>query len=202
MPKWCKIPPMLSPQQSRFLAGRRVGHLATADARAAPHLVPVCFVVGGDTLYITIDQKPKGDVAGAEALAEHRRKPGRRLRRRPLGRGLDPARLGHAARAGGDPRRRRGARSRAGPAARRAIPNIGRWRSTTSRSSRCASSAPLAGATSPPIAENPIANGRSDEQPRSDPLFRRPAALDPAAGARRSPWSAPRPTGTGRATSS
>jgi PPOX class probable F420-dependent enzyme len=52
---------MLSDEQSRFLASRRVGHLATADARAAPHLVPVCFVVSEGALYITIDQKPKGD---------------------------------------------------------------------------------------------------------------------------------------------
>ena len=52
---------MLSDRQARFLADRRVGHLATADARAAPHLVPVCFAVGEGTLYITIDQKPKED---------------------------------------------------------------------------------------------------------------------------------------------
>ena len=54
-------PRMLSEQQSRFLVSRRVGHLATADARATPHLVPVCFVVSDGVLYITIDQKPKGD---------------------------------------------------------------------------------------------------------------------------------------------
>ncbi len=52
---------MLSEHQARFLASRRVGHLATADARATPHLVPVCFVVSEGALYITIDQKPKGD---------------------------------------------------------------------------------------------------------------------------------------------
>ena len=59
---------MLSPQQARFLAARRVGHLATADTRATPHLVPVCFVVGEETLYITIDQKPKGDVRALKRL--------------------------------------------------------------------------------------------------------------------------------------
>jgi PPOX class probable F420-dependent enzyme len=52
---------MLSDQQAHFLADRRVGHLATADVRASPHLVPVCFVVSEGALYITIDQKPKGD---------------------------------------------------------------------------------------------------------------------------------------------
>ena len=63
-----KISGMLSEHQARFLANRRVGHLATADARAAPHLVPVCFVVSEGALYITIDQKPKGDVRSLKRL--------------------------------------------------------------------------------------------------------------------------------------
>jgi PPOX class probable F420-dependent enzyme len=63
-----KISDMLSEQQARFLAECRVGHLATADARATPHLVPVCFVVSDGALYITIDQKPKGDVRALRRL--------------------------------------------------------------------------------------------------------------------------------------
>ena len=59
---------MLSEQQARFLAGCRVGHLATADRRAAPHLVPVCFVVSEGAVYITIDQKPKGAVRALKRL--------------------------------------------------------------------------------------------------------------------------------------
>ena len=59
---------MLSEQQVRFLARLRVGHLATADARAVPHLVPVCFVVSEALLYITIDQKPKGDPRALKRL--------------------------------------------------------------------------------------------------------------------------------------
>ena len=59
---------MLSEQQARFLASRRVGHLATADARATPHLMPVCFVVSEGALYITIDQKPKGDPRALKRL--------------------------------------------------------------------------------------------------------------------------------------
>jgi PPOX class probable F420-dependent enzyme len=47
------------PHERRFLASRRVAHLATADARGAPHVVPVCFALSGDALYITIDEKPK-----------------------------------------------------------------------------------------------------------------------------------------------
>jgi len=51
-----------------FLSGRRVGHLATADAGAAPHVVPVCFACTDTTLYITIDAKPKGDAAGLKRI--------------------------------------------------------------------------------------------------------------------------------------
>ena len=59
---------MLSKQQARFLASRRLGHLATADTRAAPHLVPVCFVIGEGAVYNTIDQKPKGNVRTLKRL--------------------------------------------------------------------------------------------------------------------------------------
>src|SRR5262244_2728627 len=59
---------MLSQQQIRFLAACRVGYLATANARAVPHLVPVCFVVSDGVLYITIDQKPKGDPRALKRL--------------------------------------------------------------------------------------------------------------------------------------
>jgi PPOX class probable F420-dependent enzyme len=60
--------PVLSEPQARFLASRRVGHLATADARGRPHVVPVCFVVSDGALYITIDQKPKGDPRALKRL--------------------------------------------------------------------------------------------------------------------------------------
>lgn len=50
---------MLQDRERRFLLDRRVGHLATADARGNPHVVPVCFALSDDTLYITIDEKPK-----------------------------------------------------------------------------------------------------------------------------------------------
>ena len=50
---------MLTPAQYRFLECSRVGHLATADAHGAPHLVPVCYAVDGTSAYITIDEKPK-----------------------------------------------------------------------------------------------------------------------------------------------
>ena len=50
---------MLTERQRRFLEASRVGHLATADAKGEPHLIPVCYAADGDTLYITIDEKPK-----------------------------------------------------------------------------------------------------------------------------------------------
>ncbi len=42
-----------------FCETSRVARLATADAAGVPHLVPVCYAVVNDSLYITIDEKPK-----------------------------------------------------------------------------------------------------------------------------------------------
>lgn len=42
-----------------FCERARVARLATADAKGRPHLVPVCYGVIDDSLYITIDEKPK-----------------------------------------------------------------------------------------------------------------------------------------------
>src|SRR5690348_4784422 len=55
---------VLADDERKFLLTRRVGHLATADAKAVPHVVPVCFAISQSTLYITIDEKQKR-VAGA-----------------------------------------------------------------------------------------------------------------------------------------
>jgi PPOX class probable F420-dependent enzyme len=41
------------------LTGARVARLATADPDGRPHLVPIVFVVDGDTLYSAVDHKPK-----------------------------------------------------------------------------------------------------------------------------------------------
>ena len=56
---------VLSDHERRFLLTRRVGHLATADSRAIPHVVPVCFTISQGTLYMTIDEKPKRVAAPA-----------------------------------------------------------------------------------------------------------------------------------------
>jgi PPOX class probable F420-dependent enzyme len=50
---------MLSPDERQFLSAQRVGHLATADEGANPHVVPICFVLSESTLYSSIDDKPK-----------------------------------------------------------------------------------------------------------------------------------------------
>ena len=42
-----------------FLERQRLAHLATVDASGAPHVVPVCFALVGETVYVSIDEKPK-----------------------------------------------------------------------------------------------------------------------------------------------
>ena len=50
---------VLSGGERAFLEGRRIAHLATADGVGIPNVGPVCFALAGDTVYITIDRKPK-----------------------------------------------------------------------------------------------------------------------------------------------
>ncbi|MGH9200858.1 MAG: TIGR03668 family PPOX class F420-dependent oxidoreductase [Vicinamibacterales bacterium] len=50
---------MLSDAESAFVQGRRIAHLATADAGGQPHVVPVCFAYVEGRFYIAIDEKPK-----------------------------------------------------------------------------------------------------------------------------------------------
>ena len=49
----------LSSAQTRLLAAARIGHLATADATGAPHVIPVCYVLNRHNIYSVLDQKPK-----------------------------------------------------------------------------------------------------------------------------------------------
>ena len=60
---------MLSEAEARFLETGRVGRLATADRAGMPHVVPVCYAVAGDRLYITIDEKPKRRPRALKRLA-------------------------------------------------------------------------------------------------------------------------------------
>ena len=50
---------MLDRAARAFLARHRVARLATADGRAAPHVVPLCYAVSGERLYFVVDEKPK-----------------------------------------------------------------------------------------------------------------------------------------------
>ena len=50
---------VLGAGERAFLEGRRVAHLATADGAGIPNVGPVCFALAGESLYMTIDRKPK-----------------------------------------------------------------------------------------------------------------------------------------------
>ena len=50
---------VLSDEEIRFVASARVGRLATSTADGLPHVVPVCFVLVEDSIYIGLDAKPK-----------------------------------------------------------------------------------------------------------------------------------------------
>lgn len=50
---------MPTDEARRFLDRQRVARLATADAAGVPQVVPVCFALDGDSVYIAIDRKPK-----------------------------------------------------------------------------------------------------------------------------------------------
>jgi PPOX class probable F420-dependent enzyme len=50
---------VFSEAELKFIEGLRVAHLATADAEARPHVVPVCFVHLDGCVYVVIDEKPK-----------------------------------------------------------------------------------------------------------------------------------------------
>jgi PPOX class probable F420-dependent enzyme len=67
---------MLTDEQRRFLDAQRVARLATADGAGRPHVVPICYAVAGDTVYFTIDEKPKKKAgAGLKRLANLRENP-------------------------------------------------------------------------------------------------------------------------------
>ncbi|MDF1720244.1 MAG: TIGR03668 family PPOX class F420-dependent oxidoreductase [Minwuia sp.] len=50
---------IISQQQRAFLSRRPVGRLGTASGDGFPHVVPVCFALAGDTVFIPIDEKKK-----------------------------------------------------------------------------------------------------------------------------------------------
>jgi PPOX class probable F420-dependent enzyme len=48
-----------TPAERGLLERARVGYLATADADARPHVVPVCFALVGDRVVSALDEKPQ-----------------------------------------------------------------------------------------------------------------------------------------------
>ena len=67
---------MLTDQQRAFLDALRVARLATADAAGRPHVVPICYLLRGDSVYFTIDEKPKRKAgANLKRLANLRENP-------------------------------------------------------------------------------------------------------------------------------
>jgi len=49
----------LTKQELAFIRSVRVAHLATADAKGQPHVIPICFVFNGNEFFSAIDEKPK-----------------------------------------------------------------------------------------------------------------------------------------------
>jgi PPOX class probable F420-dependent enzyme len=49
----------LSRKIADFIRTARVAHLATADAKGQPHVIPICFVFDGKNFYSPVDEKPK-----------------------------------------------------------------------------------------------------------------------------------------------
>ena len=48
------------PKAARELLEKaRVAHLATADASARPHVIPLCYALDGESIVFVIDEKPK-----------------------------------------------------------------------------------------------------------------------------------------------
>ncbi len=54
-----KLDNLLSREEEEFLSGARIAHLATADAKGRPSVVPVVFILEGGEIYVPIDGKPK-----------------------------------------------------------------------------------------------------------------------------------------------
>jgi PPOX class probable F420-dependent enzyme len=54
----------VNPQEARSrFAAARIARLATTDVQGRPHLVPIVFVVEGQTIYHVVDAKPKRTLA-------------------------------------------------------------------------------------------------------------------------------------------
>ena len=50
---------MLTDETRGFLDNHRVARFATAETSGQPHVVPICYAVSDNSMYFTIDEKPK-----------------------------------------------------------------------------------------------------------------------------------------------
>ena len=57
-----------SDEERQFIESHRVARLATADAQAAPHVVPIVYALVDDDIYFVIDEKPKKTRRGLKRL--------------------------------------------------------------------------------------------------------------------------------------
>ena len=74
---------MTAAEARRRFAAASVARLATVDARARPHLVPIVFALAGETIYSVVDAKPKRTTE-LRRLAERQVQPARFGAGRPL----------------------------------------------------------------------------------------------------------------------
>jgi PPOX class probable F420-dependent enzyme len=58
----------LTSTECAFIDRHRVAHLATADARATPHVIPIVYARADDEVYFIVDEKPKRTRAGLKRL--------------------------------------------------------------------------------------------------------------------------------------
>src|SRR5512140_3711201 len=59
---------MLSADDRAFAERHRVAHLATADTGGAPHVIPICYALVDEHIYVVIDEKPKRTRTGLKRL--------------------------------------------------------------------------------------------------------------------------------------
>lgn len=59
LPFALKLSAVLTKSQKDFIRTARVAHLATADAKRQPLVIPICFVFDGKEFFSPIDEKPK-----------------------------------------------------------------------------------------------------------------------------------------------
>ncbi|MBI4522812.1 MAG: TIGR03668 family PPOX class F420-dependent oxidoreductase [Deltaproteobacteria bacterium] len=49
----------MTKKEKAFIRSSRVAHLATADKKGQPLVIPICFAFDGRELYSAVDEKPK-----------------------------------------------------------------------------------------------------------------------------------------------